>query len=182
MSARQPHWHVVWVTHLAWPPTDQRGDWQALADFYSELSASGLSVITSETMPERWNRCPPRGGVVKLSDAARSCVAADLQALASSDRVAGGTQIRAAEVGQLSVQLLVSCPQASMNQRIARLKSRSATLLTFRTELGVGGRGTWGKGIWWARIDDQATLKRVENFFAKSTSPVSESPANGPCA
>jgi hypothetical protein len=51
-----------------------------------------------------------------------------------------------------------------MNQRIARFKSRSATLLAFRTELGVGGTGTWGRGIWWARIDDETALERVESF------------------
>jgi hypothetical protein len=166
MSTGHSHWHVVWVTHLAWPPTDERGDWQALADFYSGLSASGMSVKMSETLPRRWKCCPPREGVVRLSEAARNFVVADLQDLASSDRLAGGTEIRASAVGQLSIQLMVSCPQASMNQRIARFKSRSATLLSFRAELGVGGRATWGKGIWWAQLTEESALQRVENFFA----------------
>ena len=169
MLTGHPHWHVVWVTRLAWPPTDERGDWQALADLYSRLSAAGLSVEMSERLPERWKCYPARDGTVNLSAAARSFLAADLLALATSDRVAGGTIVRAWAIGLQSVQLVVSCPPASMNQRIGRFKSRSATLLGFRTELGAGGDATWGKGIWWARIDHESAVETVERFVRNSS-------------
>jgi hypothetical protein len=165
-SSDSPWWHIVWVTCRAWPPTDRRGDWRDLAVLYLGLADTGLAVEMSDPLPGRWQRRPLLEGVVRLPPNAWELLAADLSQLVSSDRIAGGPPIRSLAVGPTSVQLLLSCPPASLHQRVGRLKSRSATQLKFRQELGVGGAGTWGKGFWWARFSDEAVIDLVANFIS----------------
>ena len=49
-----------------------------------------------------------------------------------------------------------------MKQKIARLKSRSATLLKFNS---TSAKNTWSKGIWFVEITEQADLSKIESFF-----------------
>jgi hypothetical protein len=164
-------WHIVWTTFQGWPPKDLRGDWRALANLYTCLADSSTVVEMSDSLPVHWQCRPMRDGSVRLSPSALYFLANDLHDLVSSDRVAGGTLIHALALEPISVQLLISCPTASMNQRVGRLKSRTATLLSFRKELGIGGKGTWGKGFWWARIPSEATFHAVENFMTEASGP-----------
>jgi hypothetical protein len=161
-----PWWHVIWVTHQAWPPTDQRGDWHTLSELYDRLAKAGTSFESSEKLPDTWQCRVLRKDAVQLPPMAWQYVAYDLLDLASKDRVAGETAIRSIAVSPTFVQMLLSCPMEALQQRVARLKSRSSSLLSFRKELGVGGANTWGKGFWCARINDEPIVEKVADFIS----------------
>lgn len=160
-------WHIIWVTRQAWPPHDVRGDWRDLAELYSGLLESGTVIEKSDPLPSHWKCRPMRDEVLRLPTDAFRFLGEDLRDLASSDRIAGGTQIKALTVTPCSVHLLIACSESTMHQRVGRLKSRSATLLSFRKQLGIGGAGTWGKGFWWARISDDSALNAVCKFIGR---------------
>lgn len=160
-----PWWHVVWVTCRAWPPADQRGDWRGLAVLYARLAGSGAAFELSEPLPCHWQARPVPEDAVELPTAALGPLAEALHKLASSDRVAGGTSLAALAVGPMGVQMLLGCPATSLHQRVGRLKSRNATLLSFFPGLGVGGRGTWGKVFWWAKLCDDSAVSVVAAFI-----------------
>jgi hypothetical protein len=61
--------------------------------------------------------------------------------------------------------MLLGCPATALHQRVGRLKSWSATPLSFSPGLGVGGRGTWNKGFWWAKLCDDAAVSAVAAFI-----------------
>lgn len=166
-SLGYPWWHVVWTTFRAWPPTDERGDWRELAALYARLAETGVAVKVSAPLPQRWQGRPQPPGTVQLPDAAKELVATDLRKLAASDRVAGDTPLRTLAVRAESVQVLLSCPPPALHQRVGRLKSRTATLLSFAPGLNCGGYGTWGKGFWWACLEDEVAVSSVSAFVAE---------------
>jgi hypothetical protein len=170
VSSDNPWWHIVWTTFQGWPPSDLRGDWRALADLYTRLADSGTVIEMSDPLPAHWQCRSMSDGAVRLPLSALHLLTSDLHDLVSSDRIAGGTLIHTLAIEPMSVQLLISCPTASVNQRVGRLKSRTATLLAFRKELSVGGKGTWGKGFWWARIPNEAAFHTVKDFITKASS------------
>jgi hypothetical protein len=157
-------WHVVWWTHLAWPPTDARGDGIDLARLYSELADRHGGVGMSAPLPDRWQHKPEPEGTVVLSPFAREVVTRSIFELASSDRVAGETEIRALSVQERCVHLVLACPVEKLRQRIGRLKSRTATLLSFEASAGVGGKDTWGRGFWWAHLPSEELVRSVQSF------------------
>ena len=156
-----PWFHVIWTTQLAWQPTDPRGDWRHLAQLYDSL---GELARPSSPLPRRYRPVAPPPAVVELPPAARQLVAQALADLTVSDRLAGDTPLAASAVGPYSVQLVLSCPDDALHQRVGRLKSRSATLLGFEPELAVGGKGTWSRGFWWARLGADSLVHSVAAF------------------
>lgn len=160
-QADRSWFHVIWTTQLAWQPTDSRGDWQALALLYDSC---GGQAQPSAQLPRRWRPAPPPAGVVVLSPAARDLVAQALVDLTTSDRLAGDTPLAASAVEPCSVQLVLECPDMVLHQRVGRLKSRTATLLSFDPQLGVGGKGTWSRGFWWSRLRTDQLVGSVTTF------------------
>lgn len=160
-------WHIVWTTFLAWPPKDARGSWQDLADLYTDLAQRHGPIKMSDPLPDRWQGKPEPGNVLTLSPVARTLLAKSVYELARDDRIAGDTPIRALAVQPRSVQILLACPSEVMHQRIGRLKSRSATLLSFDPATDIVGEGTWGKGFWWARLEEEDCVSAVETFMTR---------------
>jgi hypothetical protein len=146
----QKTWHVIWCTYLEWPPYDRRGEWTNLQQFYSELITTFLDV----KLPLKYLKRPAPIGHVLLSDLAQAQLRRDIVELTKpeGDRIAGHTTIWAMAVQRNAVQLVLSCENKDLKQKLGRLKSRLATLLSFNSELNVGGRNTWSKGIWYARL------------------------------
>ena len=70
-------------------------------------------------------------------------------------------------VQERCVHLVLACPVEKLHQRIGRLKSRSATLLSFEPDAGVGGKGTWGKGFWWAHLPSEELVHAVQSFVGR---------------
>lgn len=147
-------WHVVWTTALVWSPADARGDWSALSVVYAKVADRRGPVRMSHPLDRVWQaRLDERA--VALSPAARTLVADAIRELANDDRVAGDTPIRALSVQPHAVQIVLACPDPLLQQRVGRLKSRSATLLSFDPGAGAGGKGTWSRGFWWARLSEE---------------------------
>ena len=159
-------WHVIWTTFQTYPPTDSRGDWRALSDFYSRLGQSCDEIEMSSPLPTKWQAKAPRSGQVVLPLAACAQVDIDIRNLTDGDRVAELMTLRATTTAPDHVQLVGSCPAASLHQVVGRLKSRTATLLSFREELGVGGAGTWGRGFWWAGLPTEKVTRSVIESLA----------------
>jgi hypothetical protein len=155
-------WHVIWTTFLARSPADVRGDWRDLALTYHELITCYGPIEMSASLPTVWQAKPNDRNSVCLSDAARSIVKNGIADLAMSDRVAGDTPIRALAVDSQAVQIVLGCPGELLSQRVGRLKSRTATILSFDPASGVGGKGTWSHGFWWARLTGEIVVDCVE--------------------
>ena len=165
-------WHVVWWTFLEWPPWDERGSWQDLAEFYRELRKRQPSTELSAHFPENYALRPAHPDRIVLNELARAMVNHDLFKLVYSDRVAQNTVIHAVSVRPTSVHLVISVEDALLVQKIARLKSRLATLLSFKPEMSVGGQNTWGKGIWKARLRDLESIASAKEFVNQTANPV----------
>lgn len=156
-----PWYHVIWTTRLSWPPKDRRGDWRDLGSLYDEY---GAPTQMSDPLPTSWLALPPPAGALVLSPDARQQLLQDIRELAADDRIAGDTPLAAVAIAATSVQLVLSCPPEVLHRRVGRLKSRTATLLEFTPTLRMGGKGTWGKGIWWSRLDDPQLFRAVSSF------------------
>ena len=161
-------WHVVWTTYGCWRPDDQRGDWTRLGDFYKQLTEEFPEVQLSHPLPKAWKSAGPQKDHVNLSDKARAQVEFDIRKLSApkGDRVAGNTPVLEIAVQPHCVELIVSCDADALSQKIGRLKSRTATLLSFNPETGIGGKGTWSRGFWYAHFNDQRILDRVIALFS----------------
>lgn len=107
------------------------------------------------------------GKLVTLSPFARELLVPSLRDLTETDRLAGDTPVRALAVQPRSVQIVMGCLADALHQRVGRLKRRSATLLSFDPLTGIAGEGTWSKGFWWARLEDEALVSAVEAFVAR---------------
>lgn len=164
-------WHVVWTTHGCWKPDDERGDWTSLGDFYERLVAEFPDVRFSRPLPKAWKSKAFLNDHVTLSDRARGQVGADIRKLTATrgDRVAGSTPVIGIAVEPNCVQLVISCDAAALSQKVGCLKSRTATLLWFNPEIGIGGRSTWGKGFWYACFCDQRVVSRVVAFVGAAS-------------
>ncbi len=157
-------WHVAWSTFQAWPPTDHRGPWEELGAFYAELARQGARVEVSAALPPTYQERPQPAEAVRLSVLAQDSVRQRVFELAANDRVAGGTVVRALAVGECAVQALIACPEASLQQRVGRLKSASASSGMPAFNPGGDSR-TWGRGFWRARLLDEVTVEAVALFI-----------------
>ena len=149
--------HVIWTTFLARSPADPRSDWSELSEIYQKLIESYGPIAMSSPLDVRWQNKPNDAGAVVLSPDARRFTTESIRELASNDRVAGETEIRALSVGEQSVQALLRCPMHLLQQRVGRLKSRTSSIA------GSGDR-TWGRGFWWARLTNDVMLTTIEKF------------------
>jgi hypothetical protein len=116
-------------------------------------------------------RPAPNGQVLLCADACRQ-VERDMRGLTGKpgDRVAGNTPLLALHVAPTFVQTVLGCPAAQLSQRVGRLKSRTAALLSSNRELGVGGAQTWSKGFWWARLPSDAARHALVSFIQERRS------------
>lgn len=157
-------WHVIWTTFKVPLPADERGDWTALSQFYAEVAAAEGPIAMSAQLATQWQAKPVATGAIALSTHARQVVADSILDLAANDRVAGELRVRVLDVGEQAVHVLVESTEEGLSQRIGRLKSRTATLLSFDAAAGVGGKGTWSRGFWWASLPTEGSVERVAAF------------------
>jgi hypothetical protein len=163
-------WHVIWTTFLARTPADPRGGWSRLTEAYSGLLESyGAEIVLSDPLDVRWQNKPNPPESLQLSPIARQVAAKSILELAKEDRVAGDTEISAMAIDGQSVQIVLACPSHLLHQRVGRLKSRTATLLSFERETGIAGKGTWSRGFWWARLTKEPMLAAIEDYVRRES-------------
>ena len=161
-NSKQSTWHIVWTTLGNWPVTDQRGDWQTLNQLYKSIAQDGGSF--DATLPSKWNPKPQNESLV-LSPELQGFVQASIEELTAKDRVGKQFELTTVCVFPNHVQLLGRCLQQQLNQTVGRLKSRTATLLSFETKGTVGGAGTWTQGFWKSQLLGDVAITKVANFL-----------------
>src|SRR5687767_4463984 len=115
LSSDKAWWHVNWPTALMWPPTDERGNWQALGELEARVEGRGGGFTFSASLPERWQARPVSEMSVQLSAAARTLVEKSVVELTENDRIAGNTPLRSLAVGNNKIELVICCPAEVLN-------------------------------------------------------------------
>ena len=76
----------------------------------------------------------------------------------NKDRIIDGLKIKMLTIDPSKVEMLVFSDLEVLTQKIGRLKSRTATLLSFEYPETYVGKGTWGKGFWYSNILNKEDL------------------------
>jgi hypothetical protein len=158
-----PTWHVIWTVHGGQLPQSGRGAWGPLALLYEQLSGEGLLPKEMDPIVSREPEILLRGTKRLLPLESIERLRAEIIDLGSDhgDRVAGRLGLRAVLVQPTHVELFAEHPVEGFHQKVSRIKSRSATLLSFDTRGEAGGAGTWSHGFWRARHDEDRAVAIV---------------------
>ena len=163
------HWHIIWTIHGVGLPQRASAPWPLLSALYAELAANRLSPVQGDSISEIVDGSRPALRSRELSVEERAAVRQDLLKLGGKqgDRVAGDLGLKSVVVEATYVELLLEHAVDGLHQKLSRLKSRSATLLSFRGPEGTEGRGTWGKGFWTAEHLDLAAVEIISGALEK---------------
>jgi hypothetical protein len=158
-------WHVVWGTAGAWPPSDKRGDWSDLSEFYAPLIADG-SIVPSSPLPAQYTP-QGRGFIIRLSqdDAAFLRERTLELTKADGDRVAGGHPVLTSAFMPTEAHVLFRCERDTLRQVVGRLKSRLATLLLNEPRWSKVERIVWDRGFWAGEVVKEDLAPRIKEFI-----------------
>ena len=162
--------HIVWTTIGDWTEYDTRGNWGWLGEIYKRVEASNIEIEIeySHTLPNKWLNIPQKD-FLSLNIEEQSVTTQNIQRLIQSDRIASGLTLIQLFAEANAVHLVCQREKSQLNQRIWRLKSRTATLLNFETKGLVGGVGTWTKGFWYAELFDQNAAELLGKYLPQRT-------------
>jgi hypothetical protein len=160
------YWHILWTVYPVPVPNRHTTTIDGLYEFYEQLVTAEIEYAVSQPLRAviyNSNVKPDRPILNPQS------IENDIERLTSEegDRVAGNLSIVDLLVKSDRVELLVKFNEDNLIQKIARLKSRSATLLSFSSEAGEGGRHTCSKGIWYGKSMDSRFVQFVKNRIVK---------------
>jgi hypothetical protein len=146
--------HIIWTTFDEYPIQDKNGSWQKTKDLYTNLKDQQTAFHLSEAFPDEYISKEPKPSRIILSGKAKNQLTTDIESLCrpGKDRIVDGLKLESVKIYDSHVELVVRCDPASVSQKISRVKSRSATLLSFAFPENYFGKNTWGKGIWVAQI------------------------------
>jgi hypothetical protein len=153
-----PIWHVVWTT---W---GSRLDWRVLQ---TELASGAASHDSSASATPHQTES---SSALTLDQAACRQIENDIRAMTATggDRIAGDTQVFAVTAWVSQVQIVLQCEESRLQQVVGRLKSRTATLLSFDPAYCTPGKQTWARGFGRIRCPDQDAVRNaidiVETF------------------
>jgi hypothetical protein len=160
------YWHILWTAYPVPVPNKQRNTINGLYELYKRLETDRIEHEVSQPLKaiidsSKVNPDRPILNPQSLEN--------DLMSLTSKegDRIAGNLHIIDLLVKSDRVELLVKFNGDNLIQKIARLKSRSATLLSFSSKAGEGGRQTWSKGIWHGKSMDSNFVLYIKERFAQ---------------
>lgn len=156
------YWHILWTVYPIPVPNQRTTAIIGLYDFYEKLEVDEIKHEVSQPLNAliHSSNIKPNRPILNPRS-----VEDDIKRLTSNkgDRIAGNLPIIDLLVGSDRVELLVKFNGDNLAQKIARLKSRSATLLSFSSESGEGGRHTWSKGIWYGKSMDIQFVQSVKD-------------------
>ena len=150
--------HVLWTSSGEYPVWNKNGGWEKLKTVYSVLEQQEISSRFSQPLPKEYVQKTARTDRILFDEEVRGKLTADIMELCQKDRILEGISLEMVRVTESSVELLVYCHPDSLKQKISRLKSRTATLLSFAFPDYFPGKGTWGKGFWFAAILNKEAL------------------------
>ncbi|MGX7666747.1 hypothetical protein [Flavobacterium pedocola] len=152
--------HIIWTTFEEYPVWDKNGNWEKIRNCYLELKNHDITCTFSHELQTNYLNKKPKTNRLQLNDNARKQLKKDIEELCleNSDRIIDGLKIEMLHIDESSVEMLVSSNVTSIEQKIARLKSRTATLLSLKYPNEYFGKNTWGKGIWFSHILNKESL------------------------
>ncbi|VXB49816.1 conserved hypothetical protein [Flavobacterium sp. 9AF] len=152
--------HVIWTSFESFPVWDKKGNWENLALAYLELKNQGIVFELSKPFQQVYLNEKERAEAVVFNEHAIVHLTQDILDLCqpNGDRLVASLEIEWLDVEASKVEMLVWCEANLLHQKIGRLKSRTATLLSFAYPEDYFGKGTWAKGFWYARIENQESL------------------------
>jgi hypothetical protein len=160
MNIQKPLIHILWTTFDTLPVWDKNGNWDEFAKKYQILKENKIDFTTSHKLYSKYNNQIEKPTTRFLSDKAIIKLEADILNLTkpNADRIINELNIAHLKITNVSVEILLFSDDLNINQKIARLKSRTATLLHFSFPEAFNGRQTWSKGYW------QSTFKKNQNL------------------
>lgn len=176
-------WHAAWTTHGAWPPWDNRGDWQALADFYATLAEAGDHASVSRPLLPRY--APRDRPMMRLTPEQIAEAMRNLEEMATgdgsggfADRIIGHHRILAAAILHRQAHVLIECDGEELQQIVGRIKSKLSSWMMQRavaqSGVSVGAtdetrpqpKAIWSDGFWRARLDTATAIEAARRFIA----------------
>ena len=160
MNIQKPLIHIVWTTFDTLPVWDKNGNWDEFAKKYQILKEKEIDFTASHKLYNKYNNQPEKPTKRFLSNKAIIQLEADILNLTkpNTDRIINELNIVYIKITNVSVEILLISDELDINQKIARLKSRTATLLHFSFPEEFLGKQTWSKGYW------QSTFKKNQNL------------------
>jgi len=173
MSKKQL-FHIIWTTFNEYPVWDRNGNWQKLLDAYAELRKQNINYINcnlSRELPTEYVNRDSRNDRLLLDEKSMNQLRLDIEKLCqkNKDRIIDGLEIAMLNISESKVEMLVFSDITSITQKISRLKSRTATLLSFEYPDKFVGKGTWGKGFWYSTIfnKEDLAISIIKNSFPR---------------
>lgn len=164
--------HIIWTTFNEYPVWDRNGNWQKLLDAYAELQKQNINYINcnlSRELPTEYVNRDSRNDRLLLDEKPMNQLRLDIEKLCqkNKDRIIDGLEIAMLNISESKVEMLVFSDITSITQKISRLKSRTATLLSFEYPDKFVGKGTWGKGFWYSTIfnKEDLAISIIKNSF-----------------
>ncbi len=152
-------YHIIWTSFGAFAVWDKRGNWSALKMLYQELENQQISYVLSHEFYGNYENKQTRNQLL-FDSKDRLQISDDIQGLCrkGGDRIIDGLELKLLYVEENYVEMIVASETLEILQKLARIKSRTATLLSFKNPEKFSGKGTWGKGIWISRINNKHDL------------------------
>ena len=146
--------HIHWTTFDTLPIWDKNGNWNEFYTKYQILKERKIVFTTSKKIHENYNNLKSRTTCRSLSKNAITQLKEDIIDLSkpNKDRIIEQLEIRHIKITNISIEIILFSNQTDISQKIARLKSRTATLLHFNFPDEFTEARTWSKGYWQATI------------------------------
>lgn len=161
------HFHIIWPSFGTYQVWDNRGHWWHIASKYEHLRSAGIHIYFQYELPNHYLQKQFPSNQRRLQAHHIDFLKTQIKELCGNDgdRVAGQLDIRYINCQETYVELFVSEEESILKKKLARIKSRTATLLSFEFPNEFEGRNTWGKGIWTSKItgDIQQATSILQN-------------------
>ena len=157
-------WHIIWITEGALLPTDARGDWQRLADFYAPLAAA-RAVYLSTPLEAHYSAEPRLTLSLAEADGKLLCRALMEASHDARDRLTGGRTVLAGAFLPTQAHVLFRCESRDLHLVVGRLKARVARILIAHGRWRRPGKTLWDRSFWAAEIVRPKAADAVKAFI-----------------
>lgn len=142
--------HIIWNVFAIYPPWDERGDWDYLIRTYEQLKDHDVELKFEKDLPGSFQNKGSFEECIAFNAEQIEFLKTEIAALTkeNGDRICGNLPIQFLDIEKTYVELIIHEEEEVLKQKIARLKSRLATLLSFKFPETFQGKNTWGKGLW----------------------------------
>ncbi len=151
------YYHIVWNIFGVYPLWDHKGDWGKLTKIYALLNDNNIEFESNKNLPKTYTKQLFYKEFHAFNIEQKEFLNRQINKLTekNGDRICGNLEILYINVNNVYIELIVVEEQQLLKQKIARLKSRLATLLSFEFTNLFQGKNTWGKGVWISKIKNK---------------------------